>query len=209
MAPLIRKLISSPLFSNLLHHKPSTLVRSFSTNYHLMFDSNDEMCSINSHGGSMSRTDQFNARRGTYDQITDYPWQREGPQGTYEAKRVDEAILLASNNVSFAARHLLDIPVVPTLPTIPTPPKPTLPPLYTTQIPSHPTTTLPLLPFNPSPTLPTQPTLPKSTLPLLPSTQIPTLPTTPPSLPATPLPTIPTTIPSIPTIPITNSQFQP
>ena len=31
---------------------------------------------------------------GTYDQITDYPWQREGPQGTYEAKRVDEGLFV-------------------------------------------------------------------------------------------------------------------
>ncbi|KAK7851245.1 heat shock 22 kDa protein, mitochondrial [Quercus suber] len=99
MAPIIRRLISSPLFSNLLNHKTSTLlaplsVRSFSTNLWTLFDSSDEFCSINCHGGSMTRTDQFHARRGTHDQITEYPWQLEGPQGTYEAKKVDDGLFV-------------------------------------------------------------------------------------------------------------------
>lgn len=31
---------------------------------------------------------------GTHDQITEYPWQLEGPQGTYEAKKVDDGLFV-------------------------------------------------------------------------------------------------------------------
>ncbi|XVF52627.1 hypothetical protein PTKIN_Ptkin05aG0033400 [Pterospermum kingtungense] len=72
---------------------PPLATRSFSSNIPVT-DPDEELCCINTYGGSMNRTIEFNIRHGAFDQIVEHPWQLEGPQGTYEAKKVEEGLFV-------------------------------------------------------------------------------------------------------------------
>ncbi|XVF10823.1 hypothetical protein REPUB_Repub07fG0216700 [Reevesia pubescens] len=95
----LRRLSSSPLFRNLLVNRnfsskfAPSMARSFSYNIPVT-NPDEELGCINTYGGSMNRTVEFNIRHGAFDQIVEHPWQLEGPKGTYEAKKVEEGLFV-------------------------------------------------------------------------------------------------------------------
>ncbi|OMO59661.1 hypothetical protein CCACVL1_24689 [Corchorus capsularis] len=93
----LRRLSGSPLFKNLVGRNVSSVERSVARSFSSKIpvsDPDEELCSINTYGGSMSRTVEFNLRHGAIDQIVENPWQLEGPKGTFEAKKVEEGLFV-------------------------------------------------------------------------------------------------------------------
>ncbi|GFZ01171.1 hypothetical protein Acr_14g0008060 [Actinidia rufa] len=91
---------SRPLSTKFLRRNPnpsataaSLLSHGLSSGIPIM-DSDNDTCTINSHGGSFSRSDQFPIRRGTCDQYMDNPFQVSGPRGSYEAKKVEKGLFV-------------------------------------------------------------------------------------------------------------------
>ncbi|CAK9181940.1 unnamed protein product [Ilex paraguariensis] len=92
-----RASFSSILFTKLINRSamvaPTLSIRSFNSSVHII-DSNDENGTINAHGGSFTRSYEFPIQHGVCDQYTDNPFQISGPQGAYEAKKVEDGFFV-------------------------------------------------------------------------------------------------------------------